>query len=93
MCEVSAEEHSINSVLPIKYGHSSFCLVIPAVNNYRNLKPRVVKELCDWADSAVFLRFYLLCLFGPLLGLLATRNEKEIAFSSHECFQNFKFSD
>lgn len=67
--------------------------MIAAVNNYRNLEPGVVKELYDWADNAVFLRFYILYLFGPLLCLLATSNEKEIAFSSHECFQNFMFSD
>lgn len=67
--------------------------MIPAVNNYRNLKPGVVKELCDWADNAVFLRFYLLYLCGSLLYLLATSNEKKITLPSHECFQNFKFFD
>lgn len=53
--------------------------MIPAVNSYRNLKLGAVKELYDWADNAVFLRFYLLYLFGPLLCLLATSNENEIA--------------
>lgn len=76
VCEVCAEEHSINSVLPIRYGHTVLlspdtCCKLP----HRNLKPGVVKELYDWADNALFLRFYLLYLFGPSLCLLATSNE------------------
>lgn len=65
--------------------------MIPAVNNYRNLKPGVVKELYDWADNAVFLRVYLLYLFGPLLCFLATSNENKITLSSHGVFSKFLF--